>query len=187
MDVGNMGEAKHGAGHIGESVQGQAADAIEGRYRSLPATGTLKRLLSLWSFVSRAHTLGVRGAAFDAAGKVFLVRHTYVPGWYMPGGGVEIGETCHAALKRELAEEGNLRFGDPPALFGLYHNTGTTRRDHIALYICRDIHQVRPHQGDREIAEAGFFSLDALPDTTTPATRRRLAEITGARPQSLQW
>ena len=29
----------------------------------------------------------------------------------------------------------------------------------------------------REIAELGFFALDALPEGVTPATRRRLDEV----------
>ena len=41
-----------------------------------------------WRF-ARGMTLGVRAACFNADGQIFLVRHTYVPGWYMPGGGVE--------------------------------------------------------------------------------------------------
>ena len=65
----------------------------------------LFRLLHLWFWLSRGLTLGVRGAVFDEAGRVFLIRHTYVKGWHLPGGGVEVGETALDALARELREE----------------------------------------------------------------------------------
>jgi hypothetical protein len=42
-------------------------------------------------------------------------------------------------------------------------------------------------QPDREIAEAGFFPLDRLPEGTTSATRRRLAEILEGQPPSVNW
>jgi hypothetical protein len=42
-------------------------------------------------------------------------------------------------------------------------------------------------QPDREIAEAGFFPLDQLPEGTTPATRSRLAEILEGQPPSAHW
>ena len=55
------------------------------------AEPALRRLLHLhWRF-SRGLTLGVRAVVIDAGGKVFLVRHSYVSGWHLPGGGVEPG------------------------------------------------------------------------------------------------
>ncbi|MEM9842987.1 MAG: NUDIX domain-containing protein, partial [Pseudomonadota bacterium] len=36
-------------------------------------------------------TLGVRAIVENAEGQVLLVRHTYTPGLYLPGGGVERG------------------------------------------------------------------------------------------------
>src|SRR5579872_852209 len=66
------------------------------------------RLFLQYASLRRGMTLGVRGAAFDGNGRVFLIRHSYVPGWYLPGGGVELGETVEAALARELMEEGGI-------------------------------------------------------------------------------
>ena len=40
---------------------------------------------------------------------------------------------------------------------------------------------------DREIAEAGFFPLDALPDGITAATAARLDEIAEERPPAAVW
>ncbi|MCR9135832.1 MAG: NUDIX domain-containing protein [Alphaproteobacteria bacterium] len=189
-----MSKAKHGAGHIGERQREQEHAIAPGDVDRDVTTGRSGfaerfawRLLRVWFLLSRAHTLGVRGAAFDAAGRVFLVKHTYVTGWHLPGGGVEIGENFYAALVRELAEEGNLQLGDPAELFGIYHNNNTSRRDHVAVYVCRNVEQAENHGGDGEIADSGFFPIDALPEGTTPATARRLAEIINHQPPSLEW
>jgi hypothetical protein len=40
---------------------------------------------------------------------------------------------------------------------------------------------------NREIAECGFFALDALPVDTTEGTRLRLAEVFDNRPLSATW
>jgi ADP-ribose pyrophosphatase YjhB (NUDIX family) len=51
----------------------------------------------------------VGGLIFDAAGKVLLVRtHKWSNLWGIPGGKMRYGETCEAALHRELKEETNL-------------------------------------------------------------------------------
>src|ERR1700756_3071824 len=94
----------------------------------------LRRLLHFhWRF-SRGLTLGVRAVVIDAGGKVFLVRHSYVAGWYLPGGGVETGETLVEALARELAEEGNIEIVGTPPIHGVFYNPADSRRDHIAVF-----------------------------------------------------
>jgi len=132
-------------------------------------------------------TLGVRAAVFDAEGRVFLLRHTYVPGWHFPGGGVERGETAHDALARELAEEGNIVLQDEAALFGFYFNNAVSPRDHVAFYVVRRFAQSGPQKPNHEIAEARFFSLDALPEGTSQATRARLKEISEGTPAAKTW
>ncbi len=132
-------------------------------------------------------TLGVRAMAFDAEGRIFLVRHTYVPGWHLPGGGIEPGETALDGLMREIAEEGHLHAVDPPRLFGFYFNKAVSRRDHVALYVLTKVVQTAPRSPDREIAETGFFPPDALPDGVTAATRRRIAEVLSGLPPAPRW
>jgi ADP-ribose pyrophosphatase YjhB (NUDIX family) len=129
-----------------------------------------------WRF-SRPVTLGVRGLVVDGAGRIFLVKHSYIDGWHLPGGGVETGETLLNALARELAEEGNIQLNGQPQLFSVYFNARVSRRDHVALFIVRDFHQDKLPEPNREIIEHGFFALDALPDDTGRATRARLDEV----------
>ncbi len=148
--------------------------------RTRLAEGAIKRI----GLLRRAMTLGVRAAVVDAEGRVFLVRHTYVRGWYLPGGGVEHGETFGDALARELMEEGGIRLTGAPELRSLHHNRG---RDHVAFYVVRQFEQVSTKAPDWEIAEAGFFAPEALPEDATPATRRRLAELLSAAPVSPDW
>lgn len=144
------------------------------------------RFLHRYFFLTRGMTLGVRAACFDAAGRVFRVRHTYVPGWHLPGGGVERFETARMALEKEIREEGNLFLEAEPQLVHVYFNRKTSKRDHVLLYRC-SVRQEGSRPPDREIAECGFFALDALPAETTPATRARLAEIAGTRAISDHW
>lgn len=147
----------------------------------------LTSLLHLYFRMVRGLTFGVRGAVLNERGEVFLVRHGYIPGWYLPGGGVEVGETMWQALERELAEEGNIRIEGLPALHGIFFNGRISRRDHVAVFVIRSFVVEGPRAPDREIAEAGFFPLDRLPEGTTPATRRRLEEITTGKHAAAEW
>ncbi len=146
------------------------------------------RLFHLFFLLSRPMTLGVRAIVHDRAGQtIFLVRHTYVPGWHLPGGGVEPGEPATVSLERELREEGNLEITSPAELKSLHYNRSISRRDHVALYLVHSYRQTAPRMPDMEIAEAGFFPIDALPEGLTPATRRRLDEMFDNRPVSPDW
>ena len=146
------------------------------------------RLFHIYFRLTRPMTLGVRALVLDeSGGNVFLIRHTYVPGWQLPGGGVETGETLREALDKELMEEGNIRLTASPHLFHIYFNRRTSRRDHVALFVCKSYAQDGHKLPDHEIAESGFFPLDALPETTTRATRARLAEVLDRSPVSDDW
>ena len=146
------------------------------------------KFFHMYFVLRRPMTLGVRAMVLNEKdGTVFLVRHTYVPGWYMPGGGVERGETLLQALSKEVLEEGNIGLTGEPRLFGIYYNNRASIRDHVALYVVRQFTQTAPRLPDREIAECGFFPLDALPEGTTESTRRRIAEVLEGRAAEEMW
>jgi ADP-ribose pyrophosphatase YjhB (NUDIX family) len=157
-------------------------DAVRRRFE--PVT---RRMLHFYWRFSRGLTLGVRAVVIDGSGRVFLVMHSYVPGWHLPGGGVEIGETAAAALARELREEGNFELGESPTLFAVYFNRRISRRDHVALYVVRSFRQDEPPQPNHEIIAHGFFAPDALPAETTRATRDRIAEVLNGRTPAELW
>lgn len=148
---------------------------------------TLRKFIHLYFRFARGMTLGVRAVVVDADKRVFLVRHTYVTGWYLPGGGVEVGQTFREALEMELREEGRIALTGEPVLHGVFLNDHVSVRDHVVVYVVRDFHQDRLPEPNKEIAETGFFALDALPTDTTEGTRQRLAEIFEGKPVIPTW
>src|SRR4051812_35416974 len=147
----------------------------------------LRRVLHFYWRFARGMTLGVRGVVIDPQGQVFLVKHSYVSGWHLPGGGVETGETVQDALARELLEEGGITPLEPPALHGVYFNSRVSRRDHVALFVVRVFRQDGGPRDPREIVDYGFFARDALPPETTRGTRARLAEALDGATVSPRW
>jgi ADP-ribose pyrophosphatase YjhB (NUDIX family) len=135
----------------------------------------------------RGLTLGVRGLVIDGQGRVFLVKHTYMRGWHLPGGGVEPGETVLDALARELKEEGNIELVDTPKQFSVYFNPTVSRRDHVVLFVVECFRQPAQPVPDHEIMAHGFFPYDGLPPDTAAATRARIAEVMMGAPVSQCW
>jgi ADP-ribose pyrophosphatase YjhB (NUDIX family) len=135
------------------------------------------RAMRLYWRVVRPRTFGVRAVLLDPAGRIALVRHHYVAGWYLPGGGVDKRESAEDAVRRELREEVGLADVAITGVLGVYHNRAEAKDDHVIVFVARVDDAAGLVAADpREIAEAAWFAPDALPDGTSPATRRRIAE-----------
>ena len=139
-----------------------------------------------WSRLSRGKTLGVRVLAVDAEGRVLLVRHTYLPGWWLPGGGVDRGETLEAAAVRELREEAGLIALERPRLLSAHSNERFFPGDHVLIFAV-DAHEPTEMSSRHEIAEARFFALDALPEDLNRGSGQRLIEYLGDEAASPDW
>jgi ADP-ribose pyrophosphatase YjhB (NUDIX family) len=159
--------------------------------RNIRGNATLARAINtvlrpLWR-MRRGLTLGAQGAVIDKDGRVLLVRHSYRPGWWFPGGGVEWGETLDIALARELKEEVGVTLTGAPVLHGIFSNFASFPGDHIAVFVVRDWQRRDDYRKLGEIAEAGMFTWQSLPERTDPGTRARLAEIFDRAPINSLW
>jgi 8-oxo-dGTP pyrophosphatase MutT (NUDIX family) len=132
-------------------------------------------------------TVGARVMVVDGD-KVLLIRHTHIPGWQFPGGGVGPGETFEEAGARETLEETGHKPVGPMTLFGLYHNSSSvTNRDHVAFFVCTSFVKEFDHKGNFEIAEIGWFDRHSLPNGVTPATSQRIDEYFDGAPKRTIW
>ena len=144
------------------------------------------RLRRAWWFVSRPVSVGVLGLVVDDEGRILLVEQTYRSGWYLPGGGVRRKEPLDDALRRELREEVGVEPAEPPRLHGLYWNFKESKSDYVAVFVIERWSR-RPARSC-EIADDRFFAPDELPEDTSPAARRRIAELTsGAQDVVAEW
>ena len=127
---------------------------------------------------------GVSGAVFDGEGRVLLVRHRYMTGWQLPGGGLDRSEVPGSAVLRELAEEVGLT-GGSAQFFGLYVAPAGYVSNMIALY--RITGGAIAFKPGLEISAAQFADPADPPPGCTPATLRRLAELSDRAPVSPWW
>jgi 8-oxo-dGTP pyrophosphatase MutT (NUDIX family) len=131
-------------------------------------------------------TRGVKALVRDPAGRVLLVRHSYgrTDLWMLPGGGIGGSETIEAAVRREVMEEVGCAL-ERLDYVAPYAARAEGRRDTVHLFRART--RDTPVADAVEIAEARFFAPDALPDTVSPATLRRIAEEQGTRERDGRW
>lgn len=111
--------------------------------------------------------------ACDGQGRVLLVRHSYGTGlWALPGGGLNRGEEPLAAAIREFAEELRCAVIAP-------RHVGTLEEDYHGArntaHVFTGLIAGEPRPDMREIVEARFFALDALPPGTSRTVTVRLA------------
>jgi 8-oxo-dGTP pyrophosphatase MutT (NUDIX family) len=137
-------------------------------------------LRALWS----PTVMGVAALVEGADGRVLLVRQRFDPHWRLPGGGVNRGEPAEAAILRELAEEVGLA-GGTARWFGLYSSRTGWATAVVAVYrVSGENVNFRPNFEIREIC---FADPHMPPAGCTPATLRRLRELTGAAQPSPYW
>jgi 8-oxo-dGTP pyrophosphatase MutT (NUDIX family) len=119
------------------------------------------QLREVWSWFARPIHLGVRIILLQD-GNVLLVRHTYMEGWYFPGGSMNRWETPLEAAAREAWEEAGAELLEPPDFLGIITTYSSSRSDHVATYLSRNFRLGRASD-QWEIAETKFFAMDDLP------------------------
>src|ERR1700735_915577 len=134
--IGKLAAATQGSNDDGWNSGAMAA--MNGRDLRKSFEPVLRRVFHLYWRFARGMTLGVRAVVLDCQNRVFLVKHSYVAGWHLPGGGVETGETFREALTRELVEEGQIELVGEPTLFGVYLNSHVSPRDPVAGFLVMD-------------------------------------------------
>lgn len=126
----------------------------------------------IYCFIFRPIRMGVR-ILMVQDGKVWLVNHTYLPGWFLPGGGLERGETLEEAARREAWEETGAELGKID-LVGVFTNFIQWKTDHTSVFLCTDFKF--KGKSDAEIAELRAFPLQELPVDTYSSHFRLLKE-----------
>ena len=139
----------------------------------------------VWKLV-RPRTRGVKVMLFNEEGEVLLVRNSYGGSHLhvLPGGGVRPWEKPSVAAAREIREELGCAPGDLKPI-STHFTSAEGKRDTVYLFqaTVRD----QPQPDGIEVVEAAFFKVDALPETVSPATARRLAEWRGAAEPDGRW
>ena len=75
---------------------------------------------------------------FNDRHKVLLVKHTYISGWHLPGGGLGAGESAEACIAREIQEETGLELGNSAELIGVSQPKCNQARSRCVIY-CLDV------------------------------------------------
>jgi ADP-ribose pyrophosphatase YjhB (NUDIX family) len=119
-------------------------------------------------------TLGPRAIIINPDNQILLVKHTYQPHWYLPGGGLKRGESVKTALLRELQEEVGLTTTEEPELFAIYFHTYLGANDYPIIFVIRNYTMVDVRSP--EIEQACWFHYHDLPEMVSPGTKRRLTE-----------
>lgn len=125
-------------------------------------------------------TIGVRAIVYDDDRRIALVRHSYIEGCYLPGGGVDKGESSLEAIQRELDEELGLCQTKSIELHGVYYNEFRGTRDHVIVYrvkVDREQMDRLVSRHCREIEDVEIMSHNRMPSDVTPGTRRRILEL----------
>lgn len=150
--------------------------------RILPATLHIAALrlahavrLRWWRIVRR-RVRGCRVLVLDGADRVLLIRHSYGSGrWMHPGGGLGRAEHPVDGAQREVWEETGCRIEGALVL----SRSDDPLSGHETWFVAGWT-QDHPRPDGREIVEAAFFAVDALPQAIAPVLAERLPALVTA-------
>ncbi|MDC0499737.1 NUDIX domain-containing protein, partial [Paracoccaceae bacterium] len=132
-------------------------------------------LLHRWFLLTRGMTLGVRVLVHNPKGEILLVKHTYVPGWHLPGGGVDHGEDVATAAKREVYEETGILELQSLELINVEHNNTVSARDYVTYFKART-NMETDKTPSAEISEIQFVSRDLACEIVVPEHKKYILE-----------
>ena len=121
----------------------------------------------------------------DGRGIVLVERRFDPPGWAIPGGFIDLGESAATAARREALEETGLPV-TLTELFHVYSDPGRDPRRHTLTVVYLGTATGEPQGGD-DAARAAIFAEGALPEPLAFDHGRILADYfayrrTGRRP-----
>lgn len=128
---------------------------------------------------------GVRAIIRDESGAVLLQLRSDFRIWGLPAGGMELGESVHDALRREVFEETSLTVLKARP-FGIYTNPANTitypngdqSQPYTTAFLVDEWSGTVTPDGDESL-DLRFFPLDQLPppDQLLPAHRRVFGDL----------
>ena len=124
-------------------------------------------ILHRFFFITRGMTLGVRVLIQNQNGEILLVKHSYIPGWHLPGGGVDHGETIERAAVREVYEETGIYELMDLDFCAFEYNNIISHRDHVVYFSASTNAEIKYSQ-NVEIADVRFVSVGDFCEMISP-------------------
>ena len=147
------------------------------RFKRLISSKLGLAILHRYFLVTRGMTLGVRVLLQNHKGEILLVKHTYVPGWHLPGGGVDHGEDVETAARREVFEETGISELEDLRFTCLEFNEVVSDRDHVSYFKARTNQNPLTKQTS-EVSEIRFVSREVASAIITPEHKKYILENT---------